>query len=244
MGGWWGLRGRTGASHHPQPASFMREKIELYPELCYIIWQSEDALPPWWKCSIRPIQRADWPHRAEPRLWCRVYSRPTTKTALLPSVVLIKKTAHVEIKQQQQAVCIFRGARVHEWGQKSTFLEWKNPPTGFTKLLHLFPDWLCSPDSLIFFTVSYVQYTAVQSGARVWPRNGGRPLKLLKNWQEKKTWGGGVCLSLKKQTYIFALFKAHIHPSILCCFALWHGATSKQSTSVAAASSAGRSVWL
>lgn len=47
------------------------------------------------------------------------------KQPSVPSVVLIKKTVHVEIKQQQQqAVCIFRGAYVHEWGQKSAFLEW------------------------------------------------------------------------------------------------------------------------
>lgn len=154
----WVTRTDAGASKcfnccHPQPTSFIREKIELYPELCYVIWQSEDALSPWWKCNIRrhPESRLAPQSRAEPRLWCRVYSRPTTKTASLPSVVLIKKTAHVEIKQQQQAVCIFRGARVHEWGQKTAFLEWKNPPTGFSKLLHLFPGWLCSPDSLFFF---------------------------------------------------------------------------------------------
>lgn len=58
----------------------------------------------------------------------------------------------------------------------------------------------------------------MQPGAWVWRRN-GHPLKLLKNWQEKNTGGGwGGCLSLKKQTYIFALFKACFHPSILCCF--------------------------
>lgn len=36
------------------------------------------------------------PNSVEPRLWCAVYSRPITKTASLPSAVLIKKTAHVK----------------------------------------------------------------------------------------------------------------------------------------------------
>lgn len=36
------------------------------------------------------------PKSVEPRLWCAVYSRLITKTASLPSVVLIKKTAHVK----------------------------------------------------------------------------------------------------------------------------------------------------
>lgn len=189
---------------------------------------------------------SDRPCRAEPKLWCGLYSRPTTKTASPPSVVLIKKTAHVKIKQQQQAVCIFRGACVREWGQKSAFPQRKNPPTAFTKLLHLFPGWLCSPDCLIFLTVSfrYMQYTAVRGAAAVHGcvRRRGRPLKLPKTRRRKRI----LAFSLKERPYLRSSRSALIWPFyvVLNKFALWHGTTSKQSTSAAAALSEGRSAWL
>lgn len=122
-------------------------------------------------------------------------------------------------------------------GQKSAFLEWKNPPTGFSKLLHLFPDWLCSPDSYFFLNFFFLLYHLSTRGTQQCSQaheseeemaKSGCPLKLLKNWQEKKQGRmGSVCLSLTKQTYIFALFKARFHPSILCCFeqicpVTWH----------------------
>lgn len=163
------------SSPNPQPASFMSSILN-------VVTASDSQRKLYLRAgnpAFATIRRADWPHRAEPRLWCGVYSRPTTKTAFLPSVVLIKKTAHVEIKQQQQAVCIFRGARVHEWGQKSAFLEWKNPPTGFSKLLHLFADWLCSPDSLVvFFSHCIISVRAVYSPAH------GRT-SLMKKWRRR-----------------------------------------------------------
>lgn len=97
--------------HHPYPTPFMRGKktVKSWTLLHHLTVRGSFT-------SMVKMQRSPrcgeqtGPHRAALRLWCGVYSRPTTKTALLPSVVLIKKTAHVEIKQQQQAVCIFRGA--------------------------------------------------------------------------------------------------------------------------------------
>lgn len=181
-------------SWHPGPLHPWREK-QLHPELWYIIWGSVGSFTS--VVEMRRVLRygeSDRPCRAEPKLWCGVYSRPSTKTASLPSVVLIKKTAHVKIKQQQQAVCIFRGACVREWGQKNAFPQRKNPPTAFTKLLHLLPGWLCSPDCLIFLTVSfqYMQCTAVHGAAAVHTgltgkrRRRGRPLKLPKTRRRKR----------------------------------------------------------
>lgn len=171
-----------------------------------------------------------------------LYSRPTTKTASLPSVVLIKKTAHVKIKQQQQAVCIFRGACTREWGQKSAFPERKNPPTAFTELLHLFPGWLCSPDCLFWNCMISVHevHGCTLPRSQVWRRNGDSGVVL---WHCRRI---GEEVPLKGRPSLPSFRHAFIRPFyvVLNKFALWHGATSKQSTSAAAAPSEGRNVGL
>lgn len=142
-------------------------------------------------------------------------------------------------------------------GQKSAFLEWKNPPTGFSKLLHLFPDWLCSPDSYFLknfvFLLYHLSTRSTQPCSQAHESEeemakSGCPLKLLKNWQEKKRVGWGVFAfrSRNKHTFLRSLKHAFIRPFyvVLNKFALWHGTTSKQSTSAVAALSEGRSVWL
>lgn len=197
LGGWRGLTLRSLSALNrgaPSPLHPWRKK-QLYSQLWYIIWRSDGSFTS--VVEMRRVLRygeSDRPCRAEPKLWCGVYSRPTTKTAAPSSVVLIKKTAHVKIKQQQQAVCIFRGARVRWWGQRSAVPQRKNPPTAFTKLLHLFPGWLCSPDCLIFLTVSfgYMQYTVVHGASAVHTRltrkrrRRGRPLKLPKTRRRQR----------------------------------------------------------
>lgn len=89
------------------------------------------------------------PNSVEPRLWCAVYSRPITKTASLPSAVLIKKTAHVKSnKSSMLSVSLEEQTCSRE--ERSASPQWKSTH----RLFKAFPSlsvWLHSLVSLSHF---------------------------------------------------------------------------------------------
>lgn len=95
------------------------------------------------------------PNSVQPRLWCGVYSRPITKTVSLPSVVLIKKTAHVKSNRSSM---LSVSSEVHTCRREESgaFLLWKSTHRLFRASPSL-PVCLCSLVflSLTLHTVTY-----------------------------------------------------------------------------------------
>lgn len=184
------------------------------------------------------------PKSVEPRLWCAVYSRPITEKALLPSVVLIKKTAHVK-SNKSSMLSVSLEDQTCSREERNASPQWKSTH----RLFKAFPSlsvWLLSLLTLSlslrpatsqriykqrhtewwFVHVSEGTDQVVQKKNPLWATMDDW-LKRTKEWQ-KETW----------EWHIFFLYV------VLTKFAQWHDGTSKQSTSTMAAWSKGQDILL
>lgn len=79
----------------------------------------------YWEVNAKVAQK--------PTLWCGIYSRPTTKTVPVPSVVLINKTAHVK-SNTSSVLSVSLRSECRRQERRTFFFHCENPPTDFLQL--------------------------------------------------------------------------------------------------------------